>query len=134
MISLCSKPLCEPLREWVVRVRAFNASRSAPLQLDQPASLLTEQPWAGQSVAYELHEKFVEACERDLRVYVTKMRLYLEDSRTVSVLLAHVKESILDGYMTFKDVVWNMYAGTLKSVVFSLESLKEKLDTICDSN
>lgn len=133
VISLCSKPLCEPLREWVDRVRAFNASRSVPPHPNQPKPLLTEQAWATQSVAEELHERFVEACERDLRISVARLRLYLEDNRTVSILLTHVKEAIVDGYMTYRDTVWNMYAGTLKRTVFTEESLKQSLNVICDS-
>ncbi|KAI6157888.1 Sec34-like family-domain-containing protein [Pisolithus tinctorius] len=133
VISLCSKPLCEPLREWVDRVRAFNASRSVSSHPNQPKPLLTEQPWATQSVADELHGKFVEACERDLRISVTRMKLYLEDNRTVSILLAHVEEAIVNGYMAYRDTVWNMYAGALKRTVFSEESLKQSLAVICDS-
>lgn len=133
VISLCSKPLCKPLREWVDRVRAFNASRSVSSHPNQPKPLLTEQPWAAQSVADELHGKFVEACERDLRISVTRMKLYLEDNRTVSILLAHLEEAIVDGYMAYRDTVWNMYAGALKRTVFSEESLKQSLTVICDS-
>ncbi|KAI6040227.1 Sec34-like family-domain-containing protein [Pisolithus marmoratus] len=133
VISLCSKPLCEPLREWVDRVRAFNATRSASHHPNQSKPLLTEQSWATQSVAEELHRAFVEACERDLRISITRLKLYLEDIRTVSILLVHVKEAIVDGYMAYRDTVWNMYAGTLKGTVFSEESLKESLSVICDS-
>ncbi|KAG1715625.1 hypothetical protein ID866_1549 [Astraeus odoratus] len=131
VISLCSKPVCDPLREWVDRVRAFNASRSASSNLGPPNPLLTEQPWARQSIAEELHNSFIEACERDLKIFVTKLRLYLEDSRTVSVLLAHVKEAVVDGYMGYRDTVWNMYAGGLKGLLFSEESLKERVGVIC---
>ena len=63
---------------------------------------------------------------------MTKLKLYLEDSRTVAVLLAHVKNAVVDGYMMFQVTVWNMFAGALKSVVFSEESLKEWMSTICD--
>ncbi|KAH7888905.1 Sec34-like family-domain-containing protein [Phlebopus sp. FC_14] len=133
VISLCSKPSCEPLREWVDRVRAFNTSRAAPPISDQPTPLLTELDWARESAAVDLHKKFVEACERDLRASVTRLRLYLEDDRTVSILLTHIKEAVVDGYMGYRDVVWNMYAGALKSIVFSEERLREKLSIICDS-
>ncbi|KIJ68059.1 hypothetical protein HYDPIDRAFT_107669 [Hydnomerulius pinastri MD-312] len=137
LISLCARPPCEPLREWVDRVRAFTTSRvSAPPLPNQtgpgPTPVLTEQPWANQSAAEDLHNKFAEACERDLRASVTKLRLYLEDNRTVSVLLTHVKEAVVDGYIGYKDLVWGMYAGALKGAVFSEETLKQRLDDICD--
>ncbi|KAH0828023.1 Sec34-like family-domain-containing protein [Lanmaoa asiatica] len=134
LISLCAKGPCESLREWVDRVRAFSAFRTVASPTNPPGSvpLLTEQDWARQSAAEELHAKFVESCERDLRSAVTKLRLYLEDNRTVSVLLTHVKEAVVDGYMGYREVVWNMYAGDLKGVVYSEESLKERLSVICD--
>lgn len=134
LISLCAKGPCGPLQEWVDRVRAFNTSRTitSPASPPVPVPLLTEQDWARQSAAEDLHAKFVEACERDLRASVTKLRLYLEDNRTVSVLLTHVKEAVVDGYMAYREVVWNMYAGALRGLVFSEERLKEKLGAICD--
>lgn len=134
LISLCAKGPCEPLQEWVGRVRAFNTSRTVTPLTDppEPVPLLTEQDWARQSAAEDLHAKFVESCERDLRAAVTKLRLYLEDNRTVSVLLTHVKEAVVDGYMGYREVVWNMYAGTLKGVVYSEGSLKERLSVICE--
>ncbi|KAF9241866.1 Sec34-like family-domain-containing protein [Melanogaster broomeanus] len=136
LISLCTQAPCDPLREWVDRVRAFNSSRAVPPLTNQAGSvpLLTEQNWACQSAAEDLHAKFVESCERDLRAAVTKLRLYLEDNRTVSVLVTHVKEAVVDGYMGYRDVVWNMYAGALKGVVFSEERLKERLSYICDES
>ncbi|KAF8557664.1 Sec34-domain-containing protein [Imleria badia] len=134
LISLCAKGPCEPLQEWVDRVRAFNTSRTVTPSPNspRPVPLLTEQDWARQPAAEELHAKFVESCERDLRSAVTKLRLYLEDNRTVSVLLTHVKEAVVDGYMGYREVVWNMYAGALKGVVYSEESLKERLCVVCD--
>ncbi|KAG2366281.1 Sec34-like family-domain-containing protein [Suillus spraguei] len=107
VISFCARLPCEPLREWVDRVRAFNDAR---------APLLTEQEWAKQAVAENLHQIFVEACERDLRSFVTKLRLYLEDDRTVSVLVTHIEEAIIDDYLKFQNVAWNMYAGAMKTV------------------
>ncbi|KAG0700811.1 Sec34-like family-domain-containing protein [Suillus ampliporus] len=109
VISFCARLPCEPLQEWVDRVRA-----------DKQAPLLTEQDWAKQA-----------ACERDLRSFVTKLRLYLEDDRTVSVLVTHIEEAIIDDYLKFRSVVWNMYAGAMKTVVFSQDSLRDYLKSIC---
>ncbi|KAG1751418.1 Sec34-like family-domain-containing protein [Suillus paluster] len=130
VISFCARLPCDPLQEWVDRVRAFNDARVA-FSSGQQAPLLTEQDWAKQAVAENLHGSFVEACERDLRSFVTKLRLYLEDDRTVSVLVTHIEEAIIDDYLKFRNVVWNMYAGAMKTVVFSQESLRDYLKSIC---
>ncbi|KAH7923166.1 Sec34-domain-containing protein [Leucogyrophana mollusca] len=131
VISYCANPLCEPLRDWVDRIRARSSSHAAHPLPDQQASPLTEQEWAQQPAAESLHRSFAEACERDLRSSVTRMRLYLEDDRTVSVLVTHIEEAIVDEYMAFRDVVWNMYAGGMKGTVFSLQSLRATLREIC---
>lgn len=89
-----------------------------------------EQDWAQQAIAENLHRGFVDACERDLRSFVMKLRLYLEDDRTVSVLVTHIEEAIIDDYLAFRDVVWNMYAGAMKAVVFSQHSLRDYLKSI----
>lgn len=133
VISFCARLPCEPLREWVDRVRAFNDARVTFSSESGPqAPLLTEQEWAKQAVAENLHQIFVEACERDLRSFVTKLRLYLEDDRTVSVLVTHIEEAIIDDYLKFQNVAWNMYAGAMKTVVFSQDSLRDYLKSICN--
>ncbi|EGN97381.1 hypothetical protein SERLA73DRAFT_57800 [Serpula lacrymans var. lacrymans S7.3] len=131
VISRCVEPICEPLREWVMRVRVHTTTRNEHPNLDKAPTSLVTQTWAQQHAAEDLHEKFILSCERDLRSSVMRMRLYLEDDRTVSVLVGHIKEAIMEDYMAFRDLVWNMYAGAMKSTVLSAERLEETLRTIC---
>ncbi|KAG2127465.1 uncharacterized protein EDB93DRAFT_1270843 [Suillus bovinus] len=113
VISFCARLPCDPLREWVDRVQAFNDARIA-FSSGPQAPLLSEQEWAKRAITDE----------RDLRSFVTKLRLYLEDDRTVSVLVTHIKEAIIDAYLKFRNVVWNMYAGAMKTVIFSQDGLR----------
>ncbi|KAG1832391.1 Sec34-like family-domain-containing protein [Suillus variegatus] len=131
VISFCARLPCEPLREWVDRVQAFNDARIS-FSPGSQAPLLTEQEWAKHAIAENLHQVFIEACERDLRSFVTKLRLYLEDDRTVSVLVTHIEEAIIDAYLKFRNVVWNMYAGAMKTVVFSQDGLRDYLKSVCN--
>ncbi|KAG1790485.1 Sec34-like family-domain-containing protein [Suillus plorans] len=131
VISFCARLPCEPLREWVNRVQAFNDARIS-FSPGSQAPLLTEQEWAKHAIAENLHQVFIEACERDLRSFVTKLRLYLEDDRTVSVLVTHIEEAIIDAYLKFRNVVWNMYAGAMKTVVFSQDGLRDYLKSVCN--
>jgi hypothetical protein len=114
----------------VDRVRAFNSTR-VEVSSEQQVPLLTEQDWATKENAGDLHRGFVEACAQDLRSFVTKLRLYLEDDRTVSVLVMHIEEAIIDDYTAFRDVVWNMYAGEMRTVVFSQDSIRNYLKSVC---
>ncbi|KAG2055343.1 Sec34-domain-containing protein [Suillus hirtellus] len=131
VISFCARLPCEPLREWVDRVQAFNDARIS-FSPGSQAPLLTEQEWAKHAIAENLHQVFIEACERDLRSFVTKLRLYLEDDRTVSVLVTHIEEAIIDAYLKFRNIVWNMYAGAMKAVVFSQDGLRDYLKSVCN--
>jgi hypothetical protein len=78
-----------------------------------------------------LHGDFYLACERDLRADVARLRLFLEDDRTVGVLVGHVMDRIVDDYANFREVVWNMYMGALRDVLFSTLALRENLKAIC---
>jgi hypothetical protein len=58
--------------------------------------------------------------------------LYLEDDRTVGVLVGHVMDRIVDEYAAFREVVWNMYMGALRDVLFNTPTLRENLRAVCE--
>ncbi|KAL1752519.1 Sec34-like family-domain-containing protein [Schizophyllum commune] len=128
VIALCADPVCDPLRRWVDRVYEFNAARKAQAQPDAPA--LAAQEWATQPAAEAIDAAFRAACERDLRSASARLRLYLEDDRTVRVLVDHVQARVLEEYGVFREVVWGMYAGAMREGVLSATSLREMLKVI----
>jgi hypothetical protein len=85
-------------------------------------------------MAEKLQDDFRLACERDLRADVARLRLYLEDDRTVGVLVGHVMDRIVDDYTNFREAVWNMYMGALRDILFSAPTLREKLKSICEDD
>ena len=82
-----------------------------------------------------LNLRFREACERDLRSDVNRLRLYLEDQRTVHVLLGHVQERVMEVYASYQDLVM-MMGGPSKpgQDVLSATLLKELLQEVCGDN
>lgn len=88
------------------------------------------QPTPSASVA-SMDETFKMGCHRDLRASVARMRLYLEDDRTVLVLLSHVQEKIVDEYVEFKQVVSERAKGSEVSLM-SVQELKDFLKGICE--
>ena len=76
----------------------FNAARKAQAQPDAPA--LAAQEWATQPAAEAIDAAFRAACERDLRSASARLRLYLEDDRTVRVLVDHVQARVLEVELT----------------------------------
>ncbi|KAJ7187957.1 Sec34-like family-domain-containing protein [Mycena filopes] len=129
VISECATPICTPLRKWIDQIDAHNARRAR--EQDAEIAPLTAQAAFQQPAAEELERAFRAACERDLRGQSARLRLYLEDDRTVGVLLQHIQDRIVDEYAFFRDVVWNMYAGAMRSGVLSSTGLRELLKTVC---
>ncbi|KAJ7252598.1 Sec34-like family-domain-containing protein [Mycena rebaudengoi] len=127
VISECATPIYMPLRTWIDQIDAHNARRAR--EQDPEVAPLTAQAAFQQPAAEELERAFRAACERDLRAHAARLRLYLEDDRTVAVLLQHIQDRIVDGYAVFRDVVWNMYAGGMRAGVLSSTGLRELLKT-----
>ncbi|KAG6850247.1 hypothetical protein H0H93_015799 [Arthromyces matolae] len=70
---------------------------------------------------------FERACTTDLRAHTARLKLYLEDSRTITarVLLEHIRERIGDAYESFLDS-----AGE-DTTVMSLSAVRHLLLEIC---
>lgn len=131
IIFICSDQITSPLRQWTSRVQShINTQGSNPT----PAAQQAFQETFTEDSARKLHEDFYLACERDLRSNVARLRLYLEDDRTVGVLLGHVMDRIVDEYAEFREVVWKFYAGALRNVLFSTPVLRANLRGICEES
>ncbi|EMD33046.1 hypothetical protein CERSUDRAFT_160557 [Gelatoporia subvermispora B] len=95
-ISSCVEPLVAPLHAWSESTRISRAlSKQSP---NASSAALVSQ----QADISPLFEQFRGACEHTLREHVVRMRLYLEDARTVGVLLGHAQERVLDEYLEFR--------------------------------
>jgi conserved oligomeric Golgi complex subunit 3 len=102
VIAHCADLAARPLRDWSARVRVVvstSANKSAV-----PAQLAS-QDWASVTAIQTLEAAFCASCERELRNAAARMRLYLEDERTVGVLLMHARERILAEWGDFAVVV-----------------------------
>ena len=102
------------------------SSSASTLSLSTPAL----QNWVSESDGLNL--QFREACERDLRSDVNRLRLYLEDRRTVHVLLDHVQERVMEVYAGFRDLVMTMGGPSSSGQdVLSATLLRELLREVC---
>jgi conserved oligomeric Golgi complex subunit 3 len=68
-----------------------------------PLRSISEAPLAGQSFegVRAADSAFRDACARDLRAGVSRLRLYLADERTAAVLLRHIRERVEEGHGAF---------------------------------
>ena len=86
MISTASEPLCAPLRAFTGR----------------PASA---------AKAAVLDDVFRTACARDLRASLARMRLYVPDGCTASVLVQHARGRVEDACSAFRLAARQVGAG-----------------------
>lgn len=62
---------------------------------------------------------------------MTRLKLYLEEDRTVAVLVRHVQDRIVDEYAEFRRVVWSEYDGPVRNEVNSEGVLRTLLQDAC---
>ena len=127
MIASSAEPVCNPLRAWLQRVASFRAAPGSQKQS------LDSQPWATQEGIAAALTAFQEACHRDLHGHVARLRLYLEDDRTVSVLLRHVQDRIVDEYMEFKMTIMKELGTGVRTEIVSEEAVQLLLRDVCES-
>ncbi|KAG5337160.1 hypothetical protein C0989_010459 [Termitomyces sp. Mn162] len=94
IITLCTDSITQPLHDWAIAPNT------------QSTNKIESEPSLKQSIKPSSHDvvtAFKHACTTELRAQAARLRLYLEDSRTVTarVLLEHVRERIGDAYEAF---------------------------------
>ena len=93
-------------------------------------STLVSQNWVSELDGLNL--QFRETCERDLRSDVNRLRLYLEDQRTVHVLLDHIQERVIEVYAGYRDMVMMIRGPSISGQdLLSVTSLRELLREVC---
>lgn len=136
-ISLCADSVARPLRDWAARVRVYtNPSTSsdtkAPIAQANPAAALSSQEWASLQAAESLDDTFRASCERDLRSAAARVALYLEEPRTVSVILAHVRERVAGDYVGFADAARGVYGLRVGGKLMNTQECAAVLRRACE--
>ena len=115
VIASCASPVTRSLRDWTDRVVAHRVLTSKPLGTSSagaPAGTLqplTSLAWAAPTAVTALFTAFNGTCATELRAAVGRLRLYLEDERTVGVLLGHVQDRIVDDWAEWRTQVRDVY-------------------------
>ncbi|KAI0935438.1 hypothetical protein AcV7_003871 [Taiwanofungus camphoratus] len=124
VIASSAGSVTSPLRAWVESARSLLGTAASPPQNQQsadPASISA------------LFTAFQTACMSELRGTVARLRLYLEDDRTVNVLLRHVQERIVDDYTEWRSAVREKGAGVVgEREVGTEEAVRAVLKTVCE--
>lgn len=80
-----------------------------------------------------LDEAFRSACARDLRASLSRIRLYVPDVRTASVLVQHARGRVEDAYSAFRLAARQVGARVAAGQTGLLddESLEKMLQEVC---
>ncbi len=89
LINTCAERASQPLRE-------------APWYLDDKTLADPDRVQKAPSVISSQMKKFLEVCGIEVRTWVGKVRVYLEDSRTVGILLAPMQANLVSRYEAFR--------------------------------
>jgi conserved oligomeric Golgi complex subunit 3 len=121
----------------VAETRASRNPSTKQTEIVSPTSTSTSTPalqkWVSEVDGLNL--RFREACERDLRSDVNRLHLYLEDQRTVHVLLDHIQERVMEAYAGYRDLVMIMRGPSQSGQdLLSATSLRELLREVCGEN
>lgn len=135
LITFCVDTVATPIRDWTARVRVYSHSTSSTKTGASDARVsetkpLIGQEWASEASARTLEIEFRSACERDLRGHAARMGLYLEDARTVGVLLGHVRERTMDEYVAFAEAAGGIYPD-LKGSLLGGQEVGAFLRRVC---
>jgi hypothetical protein len=116
-IATCVHAIRGPLESWSASLGPKAGSDpSVPAAPASLQSLKDEAP--------EVHRRFLEAVQRDLRDGVWRVRLYLGDERTAKVLIEHIVARASDAYESWGDSVRVLFKEQLPGDLDILSSAK----------
>lgn len=91
-----------PVRTFLDRCTSFLSAAPASAPPSGPAGKdLPAQTWASAEAVVKLHEAFQAGLEGQARDAVSKLRAYLDEEKTVGVLLPPLLGEIVETYGTF---------------------------------
>lgn len=140
VIIYCSSFMTVFTRVWVERVRGhrnaakpLGASSVAGAPATEPLSSLS---WASPQAVNKLWAGLNTLSATDLRKSIHKLRLYLEDERTVNVLLGHIQDRIVDDWAEWRALVREIYPiGSGAEVEVGTEDLvRAMVRAACDEH
>ncbi|CAG8512769.1 11132_t:CDS:10 [Rhizophagus irregularis] len=93
----------EPLSSFILKVSAFKIRSN--LKPIHQQTLLKNQNFAQPAKIVEIYETFQNSVKVRLQFIIKKMLEYLEDRKTVNILLKPIQHQIIDTYQAFYDIL-----------------------------
>lgn len=125
LISDCVSAATLPVRTFVQRSSAYlNTFTTAPL--NEKSDLLS-QDFATPEQALETNREFKRVCEQEVRTWISRVRLFLDDERTVSALVSPLQHQIVEEYALFRGLLTGRYGQELLLETYTEMGLMNEL-------
>jgi conserved oligomeric Golgi complex subunit 3 len=88
---------------------------------------LLSQEFATPKQALETNQEFKVVCEREVRFWVSRVRLYLDDERMVAALFTPLQHQIIEEYAMFRGLLGGRYGPELLQEAYTEHGLLSSL-------
>ncbi|KAG8822151.1 Golgi transport complex subunit 3 [Serendipita sp. 401] len=125
LISDCVKNATRPVRVFVERSSAYlDALATGPL--NEKNDLLSQE-FAAPKQALETNNEFKQACKEEVQRWGSRVRLFLEDERTVAALFTPLQHQIIEEYAIFRGLLAGRYGPELLEEAYTETALLNTL-------
>lgn len=135
MIKTAADAVSGSTRSWAERLRMVYSLDNEPLPQgkdDLPRmNYSLERHWSGADAAVGIINDIPYTLERQTNEVVVRLQLYIEDERTVEVLVKHIQELIVDNWMYWRETTWNLYNGEIRDKIPTEEMFREHVVNGC---
>ena len=131
LISRCADAASQPVQTFIKRCAAFRASKEMAASESSSASSPPEQEFASPANVLQVDTDFRESCDKAITAWLARLHIYLEDDKTISILVAPLKVKVMQLYGSFRDLIGTEYAHEVADGMLSQVDLGGFLDRIC---
>ncbi|KAL1064695.1 hypothetical protein V6Z11_D13G230200 [Gossypium hirsutum] len=135
-IMAVTKQVVDPMLSFVTKVTAVKVALSSGTQNKKRDSVmakpLKEQAFATPEAVAELVQKVHSAIQRELPVVIAKMKLYLQNSSTRTILFKPIKTNIVEAHIQIQSLLKAEYSPEEKRTInmVPIEELESQLDNL----
>jgi hypothetical protein len=115
LITFATLASTTPTRAFLAQASAFLSQQTG----SKTAGGLAAQEWATPEKVLAVHEELKQVVRRELKLWLGKLRVYLEDRKAVEVLIPPTQSSIVDAYRPFHELVRAEYDFAVSGAVMS---------------
>ncbi|XP_017616734.1 conserved oligomeric Golgi complex subunit 3-like [Gossypium arboreum] len=135
-IMAVTKQVVDPMLAFVTKVTAVKVALSSGTQNQKRDSVmakpLKEQAFATPEAVAELVQKVHSAIQRELPVVIAKMKLYLQNPSTRTILFKPIKTNIVEAHIQIQSLLKAEYSPEEKRTInmVPIEELESQLDNL----